>query len=160
MHVHTSHRCSKRLPFTLCLWQQADRNSWCSSQHFIAIAQNASFHVGREQLHAIPSTMFHSSCRQVENVFTKNGIHTLTDVVITTPMNEFTSLILSNPRIYCLWNNSIQKMNYCDWHPSNQFLPLAIEVFGCLNKQVDVFVHDYGNALWNFKGLVGLPLFF
>jgi hypothetical protein len=30
-------------------------------------------------------------------------------------------------------------MNYHDQHPTDQFLPLAIEVVGCLHKQVDVF---------------------
>jgi hypothetical protein len=33
-------------------------------------------------------------------------------------------------------------------------------VFGCLNKQADVFLHDRANATWNFKGPKGLPLFF
>jgi hypothetical protein len=27
-----------------------------------------------------------------------------------------------------------KKRNYHDWHPINEFLPLAIEVFGCLHK--------------------------
>jgi hypothetical protein len=40
--------------------------------------------------------------------------------------------------------NAIQakEMNYCNQHPTNQFLPLVIEVFGCLHKHVDVFLHD------------------
>jgi hypothetical protein len=35
---------------------------------------------------------------------------------------------------------------------------LAIEVFGCLHKQVDVFLHNYVNVIWSFKGLKGPPL--
>jgi hypothetical protein len=33
-------------------------------------------------------------------------------------------------------------------------------VFGCLNKQVDGFLHDYANAMWNVKRLDGPPFFF
>jgi hypothetical protein len=32
-------------------------------------------------------------------------------------------------------------------------------VFGSLDKQVDVLLHDYANAMWNFKRLKGFPLF-
>jgi len=32
-------------------------------------------------------------------------------------------------------------------HPINQFFFLAIEVFGCLNKQVDVFIGDCANVI-------------
>jgi hypothetical protein len=52
---------------------------------FVAIIQDAEFHVGWEQLHAFLSTTFHSSCQQVDIVFIKDGIHTLADVVITDP---------------------------------------------------------------------------
>jgi hypothetical protein len=31
-------------------------------------------------------------------------------------------------------------------------------MFGCLHKQVDVFLHDYTNAIWNLKASKG-PLF-
>ncbi len=32
-------------------------------------------------------------------------------------------------------------------------------MFGCLDKQDDVFLHDCANAMWNFKGQEGPPLF-
>jgi len=37
---------------------------------FVAIAQDVDFHVGRKQLHALPSTTLHSSRRWVDIVFT------------------------------------------------------------------------------------------
>jgi hypothetical protein len=40
----------------------------------------------------------------------------------------------------------VKERSYCDQHPINHFLPLTIEVFGCLDKQVDVFLHDCANA--------------
>jgi hypothetical protein len=35
-------------------------------------------------------------------------------------------------------------------HLTNQFLPLTIKVFGCLHKQVDVFLYICANAIWSF----------
>ncbi len=49
---------------------------------FFTIMQNADFHVGWKQLHAFPSTTFNSSYQQIDNVFTKDGIHTLTHYYI------------------------------------------------------------------------------
>jgi hypothetical protein len=53
---------------------------------FVAIARDFGFHVGREQLHARDSTTFNSFRRPVNIVFTKDGICTLTNVVIIDPM--------------------------------------------------------------------------
>jgi hypothetical protein len=39
--------------------------------------------------------------------------------------------------------------------PLIKILPLAIEVFGCLHKHADVFLHDCANAIWSFKGTEG-----
>jgi hypothetical protein len=41
--------------------------------------------MGREQLHALPSTTFNSSCQRIDIVLTKYGIHTLADIVIVDP---------------------------------------------------------------------------
>jgi hypothetical protein len=30
-----------------------------------------------------------------------------------------------------------------------------VEIFGCLHKQVDVFLHNYANAIWILKALEG-----
>jgi len=52
-----------------------------------------------------------------------------------------------------------KEKSYHNQHPTNQFFPLAIEVFGCLHKHIDVFLHDCANALWSLKRLEGLHLF-
>jgi hypothetical protein len=92
-------------------------------------------------------------------VFTKDDICTLADVVIANP-----------PRAYLLpWFYTTQgfvafdviqakKRSYHNRHPIDQFLPLVIEVFRCLHKHVDVFLHDCANAIWNLKGTEGLHL--
>jgi hypothetical protein len=50
-----------------------------------------------------------------------------------------------------------KERNYCDRHTTNQFL-LAIEVFECLHKHADVFLHNCANVVWSLKGPDGLPL--
>jgi hypothetical protein len=51
-----------------------------------------------------------------------------------------------------------KERSYHDQHSMNQFLPLAIDVFVCLHKQDDVFLHNCANAIWSFKSLEGPPL--
>jgi hypothetical protein len=74
-------------------------------------------------------------------------------------MSGFILLILHNSRIYSSEAIQGKERNYYDQHPTDHFLPLAIEAFGCLDKQDSVFLHDYCNAMWNFKGQEGPPLF-
>jgi hypothetical protein len=74
-------------------------------------------------------------CQRINIVFTKYDIHTLVNVVN-----------VDSTRINLLpWSCAIQgfvafdmtqtkESNYRDQHPIDQFLPLVIEVFGCLHK--------------------------
>jgi hypothetical protein len=52
---------------------------------FATIVRNVGFHVGQKQLHALLSTTFNSFCRQIDIVFTKDGIRTLANVVSADP---------------------------------------------------------------------------
>jgi hypothetical protein len=52
-----------------------------------------------------------------------------------------------------------KETSYCDRHHIDQFFPLANEVFGCLHKQADVFLHDCANVIWSLKVLEGHHLF-
>jgi hypothetical protein len=52
---------------------------------FVVIAGNVGLHVGREQLHALPSITFNSFRWQVDIVFTKDDICPLANVVIMNP---------------------------------------------------------------------------
>jgi hypothetical protein len=81
-------------------------------------------------------------------VLTKDDIHTLADVVIADPTQI--DLLLESCVIqgYVAFDAvQAKERNYCNQHPTDQFLPLAIEVFDCLHKHVDVFFHDYANAI-------------
>ncbi len=52
---------------------------------FSTIMQDVNFHVGWKQLHALPSSTINSSCQWINIVLTKNGIHTLANIVIADP---------------------------------------------------------------------------
>jgi hypothetical protein len=81
-------------------------------------------------------------------VFIIYDIHILGDVVITDP--TWVDLLI--------WSCAIQgfiafhaiqakERNYCNQHPTEQFLLLTIEVYGVLQKHIDVLLHDYANAI-------------
>jgi hypothetical protein len=53
-----------------------------------------------------------------------------------------------------------KERSYHERHPTDQFLPLIMEVFGCLHKQVDLFLHNCANAIWSLKGLKCLSAVF
>jgi len=52
----------------------------------------------------------------------------------------------------------VKKKNYHDRHPTNQLISLVIEIFRCLHKQVDVFLHNCANAIWSLKGPKGFHI--
>jgi hypothetical protein len=52
---------------------------------FVVIAWDVYFHVGWEQLHALPSNTFNSFHRRIDIVLTKYNIFTLVDVIIANP---------------------------------------------------------------------------
>jgi hypothetical protein len=93
-------------------------------------------------------------------VITKDGICTLNDVVIVDPMcaNLFI-WSCTTQRFVAFDLTQTKERNYYDQHPTDQFFFLAIEIFGCLHKQADVFLHKCVNIIWSLKGLEGPPLF-
>jgi hypothetical protein len=54
-------------------------------------------------------------------------------------VSEFTSLIFATQRFVTFDAIQAKEKSYHDQHPTDQFLILAIEVFGCLHKQAYVF---------------------
>jgi len=115
--------------------------------------------VGQTQLHALPSTTFNSSHRQVDIVFTKNGIRTLANVVITDPTHADLLSQFCPIQGFATFNaTQAKERSHHNQHPTNQFLFLTIEVFECLHKQIDVFLHDCANVMWSLKRPKGPPL--
>jgi hypothetical protein len=120
---------------------------------FATIAWNVGFHVGQQQLHAFLSTTFNSSRRWIDIVLIKDGICTLANIVITNPTRiDLLPQSCATQGFVASDATQANERSYCNWHPINQFLPLALEICGCLHKHVDVFLHDYANANWSLKG--------
>jgi hypothetical protein len=126
---------------------------------FVAIEWDVDFHMGWEQLHVLPSNMFNSSRWWVDIVLTKDGIRTLVNIVIANPTwaNLFPWSCVTQGFV-AFDAAQAKEWSYHDRHPTDQFIPLTMEVFGCLHKQVDVFLHNCVNAIWILKGLEGLLL--
>jgi hypothetical protein len=85
MHVHTSHQSYRCPPFTLRPWQWTQMHYDVVHNTFVAIAQDANFHMGWKQLHTLPLTTFHFFHWRVDIVITKDGIRTLANIVIANP---------------------------------------------------------------------------
>jgi hypothetical protein len=117
------------LPYTIYTWtHDAIHNT------FVVIVQDIDFRVGWEQLHVFPSTTFNISRWWIDIVLIKDDICNLVDVVIVdlTWMNLFPQSY-AIPRFVASNATQAKEKNYCNWHPIDQFLPLAIEVFECLH---------------------------
>jgi hypothetical protein len=126
---------------------------------FVVITRDVDFHVKWKQLHALLSTTFHSFHWWVDIMLTKDGIHTLVNVVIANPTwVDLLHQSYATKKFVTFEIIQVKEKSYHDWHPIDHFLILTIEMFGCLNKQADVFLHDCLNAMWNFKRLEGLYL--
>jgi hypothetical protein len=125
---------------------------------FVAITWDVGFHVGHKQLCVIPSTTFNSFRQRINIMFTKYGIHTLADIIIADP--TWANLL---PWSCATWGfvvfetTQAKERSYYNQHPTYQFLPLTIEVFGCLDKHVDIYLHKCANAMLNFKRPKGFP---
>jgi hypothetical protein len=94
-------------------------------------------------------------------VITKDGIRTLADLVIVDPMHADLFPRFHTTQEFVTSNVAqAKKRSYHNQHPIDQFFFLAIEVFGCLHKQADMFLHECANAIWSLKVLKALPFFF
>jgi hypothetical protein len=90
---------------------------------FNATTQDVSFHVGQEQLHALPSTTFNFFRWQIDIVFTKDGIRTLADVVIVDPTQAYLLPRSCTTQGFPTFDVAQAKeRNYHNWHPNDQFL--------------------------------------
>jgi len=96
----------------------------------------------------LPSTILNSSYQRVNIVLTKDGIRTLADVVIGDSMcANLLPRSCTTQRFVAFNITHAKERNYYDQHPNDRFLSLTIEVFGCLHKQVDVFLYKFANAI-------------
>ncbi len=81
-------------------------------------------------------------------MFIKNEICTLINIVIADPTqaNLFCWFCITQ-RFVASKAVQTKEKSYHNQHPINHFLPLLIEVFACLDKQANVFLHGCANAM-------------
>ncbi len=93
-------------------------------------------------------------------MFTKDGIHTLVKIVIADPTQmDLLPRSCATQGFVASDVAQVKEWSYHDQHLVDQFLPFAMEVFGCLHKQTDVFLHNCAHAIWSLKGPKGPPFF-
>ncbi len=157
MCVHTSHRAYGYPLLTLCSWQWMHWNPWCNSQHLCC-------HYMICWLSLVTRTITCASFNHIQLLLSMNWhyvyqrwhSHSSQHCHCRPNTSEF---ILHNSKNYHLQCNRAKKRSYCNQHPINQFLPLIIEVFGCLHKHADMFLHNCVNTIWSLKGPKGLHLY-
>jgi len=97
--------------------------------------------------------MFHSFHQQVNIVLTKDGNRTLVNVVIANPIGvDLFHQSCATRRFVTFKIVQAKKKSYHDRHPTDHFFPFVIELFGCLNKKVDMFLHSCMKPCGTSKG--------
>jgi hypothetical protein len=93
---------------------------------------------------------FNSSCWQIDIVFTKERICTLTNIINVNPMQVDLFPWSYGTQIFLAFDAAQAKeRSFRNWHPIDQFFPITIEVFGYLHKHANAFLHDCANAIWS-----------
>ncbi len=93
------------------------------------------------------------------DVLITNGIRILVNVVIVNSI--CTNIIL---RVASSWGmitmiaTQANVVLYCNRHLEDNFILLAIEIFGCLHQHADDFLHQRANMAWLAKGFGDLSL--
>ncbi len=105
-------------------------------------------------------TTFNLLIDELTYMLTKNGVYTLANIIIVNPTcANLLPQFCTTQRFATSNVAQAKEMSYHNWHPTNQFFPLAIEIFWCLQKCVCVFLHNCAKAIWNLKRLDDFPLF-
>ncbi len=85
LHMWLVYRSNKDTPTLLCSWKEC-KVTHDAIQNFTSIVKDVRSHVLCKQTHFLPISLLQSSWWQVDIVFTTNGTHTLTDVIIVDPI--------------------------------------------------------------------------
>jgi len=81
-----------------------------------------------------------------------DGIHTLTNVVITYYTQIYLILeVVSFCGVITIVRTQANEGLYHNQHPMYVFLPFAREVFDCLHQQVNIFFHQPNDMEWSTK---------
>jgi hypothetical protein len=73
-------------------------------------------------------------------------------------MNFVTLASRNTRRVVTMITSQTKVLSYHNWHFENEFIPFAVEIFGCLHKKVDDLFFQCVNMAWLTKGFRGLFL--
>jgi hypothetical protein len=160
MRMHTSHQPYGYPPFMLHSRQWTHMNPRCNFQHLCCHCVKCWLPCGMKIGTCISfnhvqllSSMSQHCVHQRQHSHLSQHCHYWPNA------NRFTSPIFATQKLVAFNVVQAKEKSYHDQHPSDQFLPLIIEVFGCLHKQAYVFLHYLANAIWSFKRPKGPPIF-
>jgi len=102
-----------------------------------------------------------SSWRWMDIVLTIDGTHTLANVVIVNLIHvNLVSWVTFSQGVATMIIAQAKIVSYCVWHPKDDFILLAIEIFGCLHQQVNDFLHCIDVPTWHGQRRALEVLFF
>jgi hypothetical protein len=104
------------------------------SNVFTFVMKNARFHVVHEQIHVFLQLSLQSYCQQVDMMSSIDDIYTLANAVIANPIQiDLVSCVTSFRKAVSIV--VIQEKNGLsnNWHSMKKFIPLVIQVLGCLH---------------------------
>jgi len=150
MHMWTNHK------FVHCAHEGKHKIKHDVIQDFFAtIVRDVGFHVLNEQTHVLPMSPIWSPQQWMVIVLITNGIHILANVIILDLICAcFVNYLFSkNDYDNC---NSSQKCVILQLTPlEDDFIHLAIKMFGNLHQQANKFFHWCANMAWLVKGTRG-----
>jgi hypothetical protein len=115
---------------------------------FASTTKDKWFHVSYEKTHVLSPLSLQSSHQQVDIVLSTNGIHTLVNMVIDDPTRgDLVSQVVPFRKVIMMMTTQAKEGLYHDWHSTNMFLPLAIEIFECIHQQANNFLHQCVNMV-------------
>jgi hypothetical protein len=92
------------------------RTHYANHNTFVVIVWDVNFHVGWKQLHVLLSTSFNSSRWQIDIMFTKYGICTLSDIVIADLMwLDLLPWSCTTQRFVAFDATQAKERSYCNW---------------------------------------------
>jgi hypothetical protein len=98
---------------------------------------------------------FKFSCLWVDIVFSI----ALADMVIAYPIQVVLVFqAISFCRVATMVAAQVKEGLYHNWHLEDVFLPLVIEIFGCIHQQANNFLHQCASMVWLTKDTYNPPL--
>jgi hypothetical protein len=119
---------------------------------FTSIVKDVGFHVLNERTHVLPISPIWSSQQWMVIVLITNGTHILANVIIFDLICACFVNCLFSKNDYDNYNSSKNCVILRLTPPKDDFIHLAVKMFGNLHQQANNFLHWCANMAWLMKG--------